>query len=153
MQYQRGWTSSLQPLSSIKAPSLQGEISLSWCRPNTFRIVGSYSLGAYLYWKLIGLELRLQKHIHIYKGIWTMFGVRWSSALLVLPSLLSSFPWFSTNIQYGITLIPLGPTLWYYSNLIVFHVSSITFLLITSNLMLYLLQLLLVLHLYWLRAI
>ena len=41
--------------------------------------------------------------------------------------------------QYEITFIPLIPTLWLYSNLIVSHAFPITFLLTMSNLMLYIL--------------
>ena len=154
-----GSTSSLQPLSSIKAPSLQGEIPLSWCRPNTLGIVGLHSLGAHMYWKSIGLAIRLHKHIYIHKAIWIMFGVRWSRALLVLP-FVAFLLFLDLYKQYGIIFIPLGPTLWPYSNLNIFPCPfhyiftnnkqfnalpsttppSFAFLLITSNLTLHLQQ-------------
>ena len=47
-------------------------------------------------WKSIGLEMRLHKHRHIHKGIWTMLGVLiWSRALFALPFIVFlSFHWF-----------------------------------------------------------
>ena len=51
----------------------------------------------------------------------------------------SSCYWFIQTSGI-INLISLGPPLWPYSNLIVSHVFSITFLLTTNNLMLYVLH-------------
>ena len=103
--------------------------------------------GPITYWKSIGLEMRLHKHIHIHKGIWTVLGVRWSHALLALPFIVFLL-FLGSYKQYGIILILLRQPLWPYSNLIVSHATFITFLLTMNNLMLYLLQFPLVLHLY-----
>jgi hypothetical protein len=59
-----------------------------------------------------------------------------SSVFLLL--LLFFFFLLGSYKIHGITLIPLGQALWPYPNLIVFHASSMTFLLTTSNLMLHL---------------
>ena len=90
------------------------------------------------YWKLVGLKMRLHKHIHIHKGIRTMLGVRWFHALLALPFIAFLFFLVCTN-NMGQLLFLFGLALWPYYNLIVSHASSITFLLTTSNLVLYLL--------------
>ena len=63
-------------------------------------------LGSSKCWKLIGLEMRLHKYIHIHQGICTMLGVRWSHALLVL-CFIAFLLFFGSYKQYGITLIPL----------------------------------------------
>ena len=76
-----------------------------------------------------------------------MLGVRWSHALLALPFIVFLL-FLDLHKQYEVTLIPLGPLLWPYFDLIISHASFITILLIVSNLMLYRVQFLLVLHLY-----
>ena len=50
---------------------------------------------------------KLQKHIHIYKGIWTMFGVRWSHSLFSLIFFVVFLLFIGSYKQYGIILIPL----------------------------------------------
>ena len=67
-----------------------------------------------------------------------MLEVRWSHALLAL-SFIVFLLLLGSYKQFGITFIPLKPTLWPYSNLVnVSHTSSIALLLITINLMLHL---------------
>ena len=64
----------------------------------------------------------------------------WSETVSCSPCffiLLVFFLFFGSYKWYGITFILLGRTLWPYSNLIISHASSITFLLTASNLMLY----------------
>ena len=69
-----------------------------------------------------------------------MFGVRWSHTLLAFPFIVFLLL-IDSYKQYRIILMPLELMLWPSSNLIASHASSITFLLITSNLMLHLQQL------------
>ena len=72
-----------------------------WHFSYTFQSSPNYtahiSMGRDPYWKSIGLEMRLHKHIHIHKGVWTMLGVRWSHALLALPFLALFFSLVHTN--------------------------------------------------------
>jgi hypothetical protein len=71
-----------------------------------------------MYWKSIRLrDENAQARTHTQRHIWTLLEVRWSHAPLVFLLFLGSYKW------YGITRIPLGPTLWPYSNLIVSHTS------------------------------
>ena len=62
-----------------------------------------------------------------------MFGLNWSQALIVLIFIV----FFVLYKQNRTIFIPLGPSLWPYSNLIVSHASPMKFLLTTSNLMFY----------------
>ena len=67
-------------------------------------------LGPITYWKSTWLEMRLHKHIHIHKGIWTIIGVRWSHVLLAFPFIVFSF--LDSYKQYGIYFIPLRQALY-----------------------------------------
>ena len=100
-------------------------------------------------WKSIWLEMRLHEHItHIQRHMNNAWSEIVSYSTCFAFYCFSSFPLFLGSCkQYGIILIPLIPSLCPYSNLIVSHASSITFLFTTSNPMLYLLHLL-VLHFY-----
>ena len=104
------------------------------------------------YWNKIELEMRMHKQKHIYKGIWTTVGVKWSHALFALHVIVFLL-FHGSYKQYGIVIIPIRPMVWFYSNLIVSYASCIRFILTTNNLMLYFLQLFQVLYFYWLRAI
>ena len=89
--------------------------------------------------EIVQTNTHTHRHMNVYRG----------GFMLSLLCLLFFF-FFSlcSYKQYRITLIPLRPTLWPYFIFIISHASFITFLLIMSNLMLYLLQFLLVLHFY-----
>ena len=50
------------------------------------------------YWKSIGLEIILHKHIDIHKGIWTMFGARLFSFIPCLALYCSFSTWFTQTI-------------------------------------------------------
>ena len=54
----------------------------------------------------IGLEIRLHKHIHIHKGMWTMIEVKWSHVLFTL--FFNSHIFISSYKQF---LSFFGPTL------------------------------------------
>ena len=95
---------------------------------------------AKVHWKLIGLEMRLHKHIHIHKGIITSFRVLVDLMFSLLCFLLLQLYSLVYTKHYGITLILFGLASWPYSNLILSHASFVTVLLTTNNLMLYLLQ-------------
>lgn len=44
---------------------------------NQFFSLFTWMSGLITYWNSIRLEIILCKHIHIYKGMWTMLGVKW----------------------------------------------------------------------------
>ena len=78
------------------------------------------------------LEMRLHKHVHIHKDMWTIFGVRWSHVASCFTFFIVFSFFFGSYKQYGTILIPLGLTLCPYSNIIVSRASSNTFLLTTN---------------------
>ena len=96
--------------------------------------------GPMTYWKSIRDEnTQARTHTQRHMNVWNMFGMRWSHALFLWPLTALFFSLVHTKTM-GYVLSFFGPTLWPYSNLIVFHASFITFLSTMSNLMLYLLH-------------
>ena len=86
--------------------------------------------------------MKIHKQEHIHKGIW-MFGIylEWDGLMLSFFGPLTALFFSLVHTKtMGYVLSFFGPTLWPYSNLIVFHASFITFLSTMSNLMLYLLH-------------
>lgn len=92
-------------LQRFEAPQHQPPISTLQPLSNQISSLPTCMSGPITYWKSVRLEMRMPKHVHIHKGIWTTFGMRWPHALFVFPLIVIFL--LGSYKRYGITFIPL----------------------------------------------
>ena len=94
--------------STLKFFSKHKNLSRSTPSPTRNRISNSRTCmnGPITYWSTIELEITLHKQLHIYKGIWTMLGLRWLPPPLALPYI--TFSLVDSYNEYGMCQFPLS---------------------------------------------